>query len=322
MLPWSRCASLVAGLLLLPTTAAAQPADGMRLVYLRAPGAEGCPDEEALRDTIAAQLGGADPFSPAGARRMDIAIAPDGAAHRAQITLTDAAGAVVGSRELRAPTCAALIDDVATTVSTALRPSSPQPPAPLPPAAIPAPPPPAVSPPPSPPIAAPRPPRLGPRFQLAAAAQLAGGLAPALSAGFGGALGARWPSFSLSFEGRAFLPASGEARDGSTLRASHYAALVAPCAQPGWLVACGLLAAGLTRAEAGAARTPEAKTAPHVGIGARIGAEVPITAWLAAQVTGDVLVNLVRPTLRVDEEDLWSTAVVSAVGGARVVTTF
>ncbi|MCC6559565.1 MAG: hypothetical protein IT372_42145 [Polyangiaceae bacterium] len=307
------------------------PADATQLSYTRGPGAEACPDEQGLRDVVAAQLGGADPFAPAGppgagttgARRMDVAVSRESALYKATIVLYGPGGERLGARDLAGPTCAAVIEDVSTTISVALRPflSSPAPapssvpvPAPAPPAA----PPPAPRPP-EPPAPAPR---SGPRVQVAAMALLAGGFAPALSVGFAGGVGVRWAAASISLEGRGDLPASGDASRGTTVRTSLLAGSVVPCLHHAWFFGCGLVSAGRMSAAAGPDLEPEAEAAAYTALGGRLGAELELSPRLAGQVVTDLLFPIARPTIRVGGERSWATAVVSELAGVRLVASF
>ncbi|WP_437818424.1 hypothetical protein [Sorangium sp. So ce1078] len=69
------------------------PPGGARLSYARRPGAEGCPEEQALRDVVAAQLGGADPFvDGGGGRRVEVVLARKGRRFLGEIALYDSDG--------------------------------------------------------------------------------------------------------------------------------------------------------------------------------------------------------------------------------------
>jgi hypothetical protein len=192
--------------LLLPSLAhaAGNPADEARLEYLRGPGAESCPGEEALRNGVAAQMGGADPFTAYGSKRVVVTISRGAHGFDGEFALFSAAGALVGRRPMGASTCAGLAQDLATSLSLALRPfllpSAPTAPQ-LSPPFVP------DQPSPAPPSAPP--PATRPDFRIGVGASMGFGLSPAIvSPGCGGFVGVRWPGLSLSLEGRGDLGAS------------------------------------------------------------------------------------------------------------------
>ncbi|XXY52541.1 hypothetical protein WME91_15530 [Sorangium sp. So ce269] len=72
------------------------PPGGVRLSYTRGPGAEGCPEEQALRDVVAGQLGGTDPFGEGGGRRVDVVLVRKGRRFLGEIALYDSDGRRLG----------------------------------------------------------------------------------------------------------------------------------------------------------------------------------------------------------------------------------
>ncbi|WP_437478910.1 hypothetical protein WME75_31370 [Sorangium sp. So ce1014] len=131
------------------------PTGGARLSYTRGPGAEGCADEQALRDVIAAQLGGTDPFVDGGGRQVEVVLRRKGRHFLGEIALLDSDGRRLGGQELTSATCGALVEDVGTALAIVLRPvRSAREPAPSPPA----PPAPASPAPPASALSAPAPP--------------------------------------------------------------------------------------------------------------------------------------------------------------------
>ena len=72
----------------------------MRLEYVRARGAESCPQESFFRNVVAGHLGGRDAFSPASpnaAKRVVLTLRRAGRGYGAQFVLFDAAGKRLGS---------------------------------------------------------------------------------------------------------------------------------------------------------------------------------------------------------------------------------
>ncbi|WP_437727671.1 hypothetical protein [Sorangium sp. So ce861] len=100
------------------------PPGGARLSYTRGPGAEGCPEEQALRDVVAGQLGGTDPFvDGGGGRRVEVVLARKGRQFLGEIALYDGDGRRLGGQELTSAACGALVEDVGTALAIVLRPA-------------------------------------------------------------------------------------------------------------------------------------------------------------------------------------------------------
>jgi hypothetical protein len=305
---------------LVPTLAhaASQPADEARLEYLRGPGAESCPGEEGLRDAVAAQMGGADPFSPRGSKRVVVTIGRSARGFDGEFALYDAGGGLVGRRPMSAPTCGALVQDLATSLNLVLRPfllPSAAPPGPASVVAVPI-----VD---APPVApAPAPAATGPVLRLGLGVSMGLALSPAIvSPGFGGFVGVRWPWFSLSLEGRGDLPATTDGPSPAHLRTSLAAGAFAPCLHWRWMLGCGIVTFGALHG-AGANVHPDGQTAPYLAAGLRAGIEAPFSDHFAGQLTADGLLTAVRARMLVGATEEWISPVASGSIGIRLVATF
>ncbi|WP_438014804.1 hypothetical protein WMF18_28445 [Sorangium sp. So ce315] len=330
--------------LVAPSALGQAPPGGAGLSYTRGPGAEGCPDEQALRDVVAAQLGGTDPFVDGGGRQVEVVLAREGRRFLGEIALYDAGGRRLGGQELTSPSCGALVEDVGTALAIALRPAraarapAPPPPASSEPAPLEAtcPPAPEASPrapapaPPCPPChpAAPARPaeRPGPslawpRLQVGLGALLADGIAPAPAVGFSASVGARWEAFSLSLEGGWHLPVATEPYRGRIYGVSWVGGAVVPCGHVAWFFGCGLVTAGRVR-HFGMLNVVREAWWPHAGLGLRGGVEVPFSYHLAARLTGELVANLVRPTLHLHGGQSFSVAGTSKAGVLHIVASF
>ncbi|MDC0678154.1 hypothetical protein [Sorangium atrum] len=329
------------------------PPGGARLSYTRGSGADGCPEEQALRDVVAAQLGGIDPFvdGGSGGRRVEVVVARKRRHFLGEIALYDSDGRRLGGQEVTSATCGALVEDVGTALAIMLRPvRSAREPAPSPPSA-PAPaerasapsPPETVSPGGAPagspraPAAAPLPPcqpaaparsaeRRGPslawpRLQAGAGALITEGLAPARAVGFSAFVGARWEAFSLSLEGRMDLPVATEPYRGGIFGVSWLGGSIVPCSQMAWFFGCGLVTAGRVRYFGMVNAVGEASL-PYAGLGVRGGVEVPLSYSLAARLSGELVANLVRPTFHLRGSENWSVAGSSKVGALQLLASF
>ncbi|WP_438004446.1 hypothetical protein WME89_37520 [Sorangium sp. So ce321] len=319
------------------------PPGGVRLSYTRGPGAEGCPEEQALRDVVAAQLGGTDPFVEGGGRLVDVVLVRQGRRFLGEIALYDSDGRRLGGQELASTACGALVADVGTALAIVLRPArsarepapgvppSPEP-APLeaasPPASEPSPraPAPVPAPPcqpgaPARPVARPGPSLAWPRFQVGLGALIAEGIAPAPAVGFSGSVGARWEAFSLSLEGGWHLPVAAAPYRGRIFGVSWLGGSVVPCGHAAWFFGCGLVTAGRVR-HFGMVNVVGEVMLPYAGLGLRGGVEVPFSTHLAGQLAGDVVIHVIPPGLATPGRVLWSTPPISGTGVVRLVASF
>ncbi|WP_437631008.1 hypothetical protein [Sorangium sp. So ce854] len=337
-------------LLVAPSALGQAPPGGARLSYTRGPGAEGCPDEQALRDVVAAQLGGTDPFVDGGGRHVEVVLGRKGRDFLGEIALHDAGGRRLGGQELTDPACGPLVEDVGTALAIVLRPAraarEPAPPSPAPappqmpsepaPLGTTCPPAPEASPrapAPAPPCqpcqpAAPTRPAEGPgpslawpRLQVSLGALIADGIAPAPAVGFSASVGARWEAFSLSLEGGWHLPVATEPFRGRIYGVSWVGGAVVPCGHVAWFVGCGLVTAGRVR-HFGMLNVVREALWPHAGLGLRGGVEVPFSYHLAARLTGELVANLARPTLHLHGGQSFSVARTSKVGAVHIVASF
>lgn len=327
------------------------PPGGVRLSYTRGPGAEGCPEEQALRDVVAGQLGGTDPFVGGGGRLVEVALVRQGRRFLGEIALYDSDGRRLGGQELASTACGALVEDVGTALAIVLRPArsarEPAPPtAPAPsqasseptlpeaasppasealpraPAPVPAPPckpcQPAA---PARPAARPGPSLAWPRLQVGLGVLIVEGIAPVPAIGFSGSIGARWEAFALSLEGGWHLPVAAEPYQGRIFGVSWLGGSLVACGHAAWFFGCGLGTAGRVR-HFGMANFVGEAMLPSAGLGLRGGVEVPISHQLAAQLSGDFFVNVSRPALNFPGGSSSSTAATSTVGALRLVASF
>ncbi|MDC0679946.1 hypothetical protein [Sorangium atrum] len=339
--------SLAAALFLAAPMALAQvPPRGARLSYTRGPGTEGCPEEPSLRQIVASQLGGVDPFVRDGAWHIEVVIRRKGTAFQGEIALHDRDGRALGRQEHSSAICGALVEDIGLSLSAFMRPLLPSGPAPesVPISPLPGPPPPSVprgaasrvppgaspgapasKPPnlvavPARPAPRPRPPPDRPRLQLGAGVLLGAGVAPSVAVGFSGFAGARWERFSLSLEARGDLPIDAEPYRGWTFGVSGLSGSVVPCGHADWFFGCALATAGgLWNVRDSTGRE---LVLPYAGLGFRAGLEMPLSARLAGQLSGDLSINIHRTHIRPIHGEGWSVAPVSEAVALRLVAFF
>ena len=117
--------ALVAVAISLADGKVAHAAPSARLVYLRNPGAESCPDDQAIRSAVSVRLG-YDPFLAFAPATLFAEISKVGREYRARIKLVDDNNVVRGTRELayEGENCADIIDTMALSMSIAIDPTS------------------------------------------------------------------------------------------------------------------------------------------------------------------------------------------------------
>jgi hypothetical protein len=284
--------------------AAANPS--ARLLYVRGPGADLCPNEEAVRASVAARLG-YDPFFLSAPTTILVEITRDGDHFAALVKLIDSQGVERGTRRLATPTgnCVDLIGTLALTISLVIDPVSlavsPVPPDPT-----------AAAPPPAAPPAAPIPvgvpaataerapaPLRPDATRFFAGVSVLGSLGSALAPTAGAAVfgGARRGWGSLRVEARGDLPAAAP-----TPPAARSWALVAsavPCAHWRSAFACATVGVESIQASGNAAEPRKAETLVAI-LGGRLGVEIAATDRFALAVYAGWFAPLQHPRIEID----------------------
>ncbi|MEP7122184.1 MAG: hypothetical protein ABJE95_14790 [Byssovorax sp.] len=312
-----------------PATArAAEPPPhiSVRLAYDHGPGVEGCPDEGGVRYELMGAFG-YDPMEPPAIFGFEpppllrLVISRQGTQLRAVATEVNGAGRVLwgGDYQDRID-CPTLVRNIALVIRVGIgvdaRPV--QPTAPLPPSAPLVPPPATVVSP-----ARKDEPTASPKLRVGVGSAIGFGVAPAAAVGFSVQLGVRWPMASLSLEGRADLPA---ASDTNGIRTSMVAGTLLPCFHF-WTygAACGLVTVATIRSSLLQDTTPTTHTSnAFLGLGARLGLEVPFAGRWAVRFSGDLVVAAV-PTIvvvGVGNVERWRSAPVSGGPGVGLVVNF
>jgi hypothetical protein len=289
--------------------ARAQAAASARLVYVRGPGAEECPGENAVRAAVGARLG-YDPFFAWAHDTLIAELSRAGGEFRIDLKLVDEHNTLRGARQMSVTgtDCATAIDAMGLTMSLAIDPSSLVSPQPAPPA-TPAPPPevpqaevmtappPAESPRPRAPAT--RPQSISGRAGLGALGSV--GAAPVATVGAVAFAGLSWRMLSVDLEGRADLPATG-AGQGTPARVRSWlvAGSVVPCTHLGLSFGCFVLSGGSVGATSAGTAVPRTAHAPWWAMGARGGAEVPLGGALSLRAYAELLAIATRDSLSID----------------------
>jgi hypothetical protein len=326
------------------SAAAAQGATSSRLLYSRAPGAETCPDEPALRAAVGRLLG-YDPFVAFARTTVVVGVEREGSRIRAR-TYLDEDGVSRGGREFwtAAGHCDELVAAVALAVSIALDPmSAERPAAAAPPPEEPSEPPPmgsadsegstpAAAPPLEPSPQPDRPAAPAPQHPGSAGAPAARAGAVRFDLGFGGFVSvgslpqasggpfaltrARLGPWSIDLEARAELPETTDVPSaGARARTWSWGASLAPCFHAAAFAFCATASATEIHAEGVGVSSPMPQDARAVALGARAAAEWPVAAGVSLHVRADGAIPLAPTRLVLNGADAWtSPAIAVAVG--------
>ena len=316
---WVRFGASSLFALLLAHSARAFPSS--RLVYVRGPGAEDCPDRDAVREAVKKRLG-YDPFFPNSDKTIIARVVRDADKLRGEVELVDEHGTQVGKREFSAERaqCDQLVRAMALSISIAIDPKSAETYAEGP-ADVLAPDPagnrpnpqldPDSVPTPSTSVAASAPPRaaaparpsskvwhwsagLGATVQFASLPEVALGATAFAGLGTG--------AWSIALEGELDAPVTSE-QQGVELRSKSSALKLLPCGHWHSLKACQLTVLRWHSATGNASGL--GGTATALGLGARVGFELPLSPTFGALASGDLLLTP-RPVRVVSEQtELW-----------------
>ena len=295
-----------------PARAATPPS--FVLVY-EAPADTGCPTEDAVRASVADELG-YDPWDPVDdgtSPRIAVALrALHGGRVRGRVEMRATDGTHLGARELEAPSCGELLGALVLAIAVAIDPLRAVAPPPLPAtppatatatatardAAADAEPLPAlvVAPP-------PEPPRLVDELRLRVAFGVQGTFdaAPGPAFGFTGRVGVAIRRWSVAVELRGDLPGSDSA-DGGRVSASTMAAFVVPCVAHRIVDFCALVGAGGQEVSGSGYLLPRSSWVPYAAAGGRIEITFAVSHAMAMLVHVDVLAPMTRAELYVGTE--------------------
>jgi len=330
----------LAALAVLASETTAWAAASARLVYDRAPTADGCVDEAHMRQAIAVRVGH-DPIDPGAPVGLTVSIVRRGELLVADVTLANRDGQRVGSRSLQAPArqCDELTAAIALTVAIALdaidKGTPPDPSAP-PTSSSPTP---ATEPAPDTPSTAPgvphlsadggpvvrtgpeEPPRPSPRLELGVGMSGAPiGVSPVFAASAAAFASVSWSRIDVGVEGFFGLAASGpvKAVPGASVRTSWSGGGPTACLRFGPYFACAVAFVGSLRAEAPGVPGASTGHALEILAGPRAGVAVPLALGASLRLSLDVLADAPRPAVRAGGQTLWQASPVVAAAQAAV----
>ncbi len=309
----------------------ATPEYAAQLTYVRGVGAEQCPDEAALRGAVARRLG-QDPFAAARGQRFRIEVSVASGRILGHIALVDDTGKPAGVREFEGSRdCGEVVTALALAVSLAINPNLvvTDEPEPLAPASN------SVEPPNAQARLAPAPSsvqapanadsgqterareKAGPagfgRLSIGGFALGAVGIGP--SANFGGSLAVRLrviDALTVTLEGRADTPATGNLESGGSVKTQLYAGVLAPCWHVRFAAGCAVALLGSYHAESRGLNESGSDSALYSALGGRLAAEYPLSSRFSVQIRAELLSTLTPPTLlRNGQTPVWSAPAVS-----------
>ncbi|XXX77669.1 hypothetical protein WMF30_02675 [Sorangium sp. So ce134] len=308
----------------------------VRLEFLRAPGAEDCPDEQFLRAQTIRRLEGVDPYDAEAPLTLTASIERQHGELTATLFLRDRAGQGLWADGFSSgKDCEVLVNAMALSIAVLLdgnelpatpgaTPASPEPAeqaappeepcppdrtCPLQPAPAPASPrrttpPPHKAPPArqTPTVRAPprssAPPAPSERFRWVAGldAVTGLGLTPGVALGSALSVGARWPAWSAALEVRGLSSPSGKV-EAVSVSVSNVTADVVLCLHRRALFACGLAEIGVLRAAPSIPFDAASRLNRRAGLGVRAGIAWPISADLAVRAHAEVVHPVIGPVI-------------------------
>jgi len=151
---------------------------------------------------------------------------------------------------------------------------------------------------------------------------LSAGAGPSPSAGLALELGARQRDWSLTVEGRVDYPTEQAVNGGGAVGAAPILGEVVPCYHVHQFAACAVAAAGTLRGSARQLPGAHADLTPYLAAGARLAAELPVSARFALGAHFDLLATLTPTHLQVDQMEVWRTPVASGTLGFSAIERF
>jgi hypothetical protein len=310
-----------------------------RLVYVRGPGAEDCPDRDSVREAVKKRLG-YDPFFPNADKTIIARVVRETAKLRGEVELVDEHGTQAGKREFSAEPgqCEQLVHAMALSISIAIdpksaetyaqgpedvpapelaenQPTSPNEPEPRP-ARKPTP---AAAPMASPATVQTKPSDQSWLWSAGLGATVQFGSMPDVALGATAFAALRTGVWSLALEGELDAPVTTE-QDGVQLRSSGGALKLLPCGHWKLLRACQVTVLrwhSVTGNVSGFGGS-----AGSLALGGRLGVELPLSPTFGVLGYGDLLLTPLPVRLESDGQVLWKTPIFSGGLGIAAVVHF
>jgi hypothetical protein len=298
-------------LLLLAALTAAGQVRHVRLDYRLGEGTSACPAAATVRADVAGRLG-TDPFDEVSPATLEVVVSRSGEGFRAELTLREG-DQLKGARKLSGvrADCSDLASALPFALTVAIEAFSEAEPAPAPPPAAKTEAPPDSTPAPAPPVA-PSVRTAGADWHVLASASpgIAFGEAPgpAFTAALG--VGVEGGLFTAALEGRFLAPASMSVGTGQ-IQTSSFAAELVACLRYRWISGCVLGGGGALWSSAYGLPDAHGITTPVGSLGGRAQVALPLSAFAAIAVRGELRGALVRTAIEVGSTEVWRTPPVS-----------
>jgi hypothetical protein len=299
-----------------------------RLSYERDASAQSCPDEESMRQGVAARLG-REPFKPQAERLLTIRLRATHPGFGVAIAVHDAEGTVVGKRELQTKKndCGELASAMQLAIAIAIDPLHQMPaPAPQPTAIAEPSPPPVEQPQPrapsaqihGPPLPPPALPQPTTRDHVGVGLRVGASSEPSPTMGLTVHYRRRTGSLSWGLEGRYDSTNETEAKSGQ-IETSLWAASALLCLHRGALEACALASAGNLQGRGVGFNEARSFSNPYGAAGARLARAFPVQGNFAIIVGGEALARVNSTTLYIDTDEVWTSSPLEIALGAQAV---
>ncbi len=311
---------MIGALLAAASGARAQDADVTARLDYAIVGAERCPDRAAFAELVEARLG-RSAFDDAAVETVEVRL-EGGARVRGSVRWIDAQGTLQGERAIEDAGCAEVAESLAVAVGILLEdpPRAPEVTGPDPAPEVTPPPPAVVA---SPPVvAAPTPEEPGPpiRFELAASVHGGVGWTPEFDLGVEARVGLRVELFSAHLLGSIEVqPSTAVLRSGDRVDAFHGRLGIGGCVRPDYVSICLEAGGGAFQSTVHTVAEPEARTSASIFVGLRGAAHLELADAVALEPWVSVSILPLRPALRVMEENVWESSIVTGRLGFAVV---
>lgn len=153
------------------------------------------------------------------------------------------------------------------------------------------------------------------RGEISASPLLAVGLLPALAGGASFATTFRWPSLSISVEARMFTSLADTFAEGVLVHASLAMPALDICGHRGVLSVCAVFDAGELQITSDPDVSIQARKPWISSVGLRAAGDWPFSAHLSLRGFAELRTNHSRPSLWVNNREIWQVPPLSAVVG-------
>ncbi|MGK3995316.1 hypothetical protein [Sorangium sp. So ce1024] len=157
------------------------------------------------------------------------------------------------------------------------------------------------------------------RGEISASPLLAAGLLPAVAGGASFATTFRWPSLSISVEARVLTSLADTFAEGVLVQASLAMPALGVCGHRGVLSVCAVFDAGQLQIASDPDVRIQARKPWVSSVGLRAAGDWPFSEHLSLRGFAELRTNHSRPSLSVNNREIWQVPPLSAVFGVGLV---